>query len=129
MVGSTPSLTRSGRPSAELALELALRQGVDGVAGEEAGSPLARGIRHGANARLPPFGGARDDAVRAGASDPAALPARTRGTPHRGAHSNAGAADAHHSSSLCAWAAMARARMANGAGRAAAAPPPRTSRS
>ena len=42
----------------ELALELALGQGVDGVAGEETGR-LARGIRHGANARLPPSLGAR----------------------------------------------------------------------
>ncbi len=36
-VGSIPSLTRSGRPSGELALELALRQAVDGVAGQPGG--------------------------------------------------------------------------------------------
>ena len=56
-VGSMPSFTRSGRPFRELPLELALRQRVDRVAGEEPGG-LARRIRHGANARLPRSPGA-----------------------------------------------------------------------
>jgi hypothetical protein len=42
----------------ELPLELPLGQRIDGISGEEAGC-LARGVRHGANARLPPSLGAR----------------------------------------------------------------------
>ena len=75
VVGSMPSFTRSGRPSAELALELALRQRVDGVAGEESGC-LARRVRHGANARLPTARRAPASApCRAGSQSP-------RGRPH-----------------------------------------------
>ncbi len=42
----------------QLALELPLGQGIDGITGEETGC-LAPGVRHGANARLPHSPGAR----------------------------------------------------------------------
>ena len=79
----------------ELALELPLRQRIDGISGEEAGC-LARGVRHGANARLPPSLGAC--ICRADGRRNSLFQARTEaGNPLSGALTYAAAADAHHS--------------------------------
>ena len=107
----------------ELPLELPLRQRIDGVSGEEAGC-LARGVRHGANARLPPSLGARR--CRADGRRNSLFHARTEtGKPHTGRSRYAGAADAHHPSHCHAQRALSaherRARTAAGGPAAAQA--------